>query len=150
MPVIVRDSAFHADDLETDTANGSFVWVDLDTLERAVPDGHARLGLRLENAVDPARLKPHFDRLETIAISFPSFADGRGFSQARWLRRLGFEGRLRARGHVIADQYRHALRCGFDEIEIDDTLAERQGAHLWQHVHSADAGTYQDRLGISA
>jgi len=67
-----------------------------------------------------------------ISIDFPSFADGRGFSIAQRLRRLGFDGELRARGHVIADQYPHALACGFNTVEIDDTMAERQPYEQWQ------------------
>lgn len=66
-----------------------------------------------------------------IRIAFPSFADGRGFTLAAILRRAGYTGRLRAHGHVIADQYAMARRAGFDEVEIDDTLAARQPEDQW-------------------
>ena len=49
---------------------------------------------------------------EMIRVDFPSFADGRGFTIARVLRLRGFKGHLRAKGHVIADQYAMARRAG--------------------------------------
>jgi hypothetical protein len=42
---------------------------------------------------------------QIIRVDFPSFADGRGFTIARMLRLRGYQGRLRAHGHVISDQY---------------------------------------------
>jgi uncharacterized protein (DUF934 family) len=66
-----------------------------------------------------------------IRVSFPAFSDGRGFTLARHLRGLGYAGRLRATGHIIADQYAMARRCGFDEVEIADDLAARQPEAQW-------------------
>ena len=73
-------------------------------------------------------MPPH---LRMIRIDFPSFADGRGFTLARLIRLLGFTGRLRAKGRVIADQYAMARRSGFDEIEISPELASRQPEEQW-------------------
>ena len=75
-------------------------------------------------------LAQHLDR-DLIAIDFPSFSDGRGFSLARRLRELGFKGRLRASGRLIADQYAMARRVGFDEVEIPAALSRRQPAPQW-------------------
>ncbi|MEL6679279.1 MAG: DUF934 domain-containing protein [Pseudomonadota bacterium] len=97
----------------------------------------------LPNDVDAAEV---FDRIKDaglIRIPFPSFADGRGFSLARRLRMLGYRGHLRARGHVLADQYRNARRVGFDEVEIDDALAARQPEAQWPKALPA---SYQDRV----
>ena len=59
-----------------------------------------------------------------IAISFPSFTDGRGFSLARLLReRHGFTGEIRAVGHLIPDHGQFLLRSGFDTAEITDPEA---------------------------
>lgn len=82
-----------------------------------------------------------------IRVDFPSFADGRGFSIARCLRRRGFTGRLRARGHVIADQYAMARRAGFDEVEISEDLAARQPQAQWRARADWRAHDYQARLG---
>lgn len=81
-----------------------------------------------------------------IRIDFPSFADGRGFTLATRLRQLGFEGRLRAKGHVIADQYAMARRAGFDEVEISDDLAARQPEDQWRARADWRAHHYQARL----
>jgi len=81
-----------------------------------------------------------------IRIDFPSSADGRGFTLAAMLRRAGFKGRLRARGHVLADQYGMARRAGFDEVEIDEALAARQPAHQWQARADWQDHNYQARL----
>lgn len=71
------------------------------------------------------------DGVQAIRIRFASFGDGRGFTLAASLRRAGFTGRLRAAGHLIADQYAMARRAGFDEVEIDAALAARQPEAQW-------------------
>ncbi len=64
-------------------------------------------------------LAPYLDRLALIALVFPSFKDGRAFSQARLLReRFGFRGELRATGQVLRDQFVFMLRAGFDAFEV--------------------------------
>ena len=70
-------------------------------------------------------------------------ADGRGFSIARRLRAMGYTGRLRAAGPLIADQFRAAQRVGFDEIELPESLAGRQPEEQWRPRPSL---SYQDRL----
>ncbi|MCR8825612.1 DUF934 domain-containing protein [Pseudosulfitobacter koreensis] len=84
--------------------------------------------------------------LKMVRIDFPSSADGRGFTIARMLRLRGYTGRLRARGHVIADQYAMARRCGFDEVEISQSLAARQPEDQWQFRADWQAHDYQARL----
>ena len=81
-----------------------------------------------------------------VRIAFPSFADGRGFSLARVLRMRGYAGRLRAHGHVIADQYAMARRAGFDEVEIPDDLAARQPEAQWLARAAWRAFDHQARL----
>ncbi|MFT7309900.1 MAG: hypothetical protein ACI853_000383 [Paracoccaceae bacterium] len=81
-----------------------------------------------------------------IRVDFPSFSDGRGFSIARALRLRGYAGRLRARGHVIADQYAMARRSGFDEVEISDALAQRQPQKQWLARANWHAHDYQSLL----
>ncbi len=84
--------------------------------------------------------------LQMVRVDFPSAHDGRGFTIARLLRLRGYTGRLRARGHVIADQYAMARRCGFDEVEISQTLAARQPEDQWQFRADWQAHDYQARL----
>ena len=87
-----------------------------------------------------------FAEADLIAVRFPSSADGRGNSIARRLRLLGYRGRLRATGHVLADQYPLALRCGFDEVEISDELAARMPEEQWAEAMGRVALNYQDRV----
>ncbi|MBM3606277.1 MAG: DUF934 domain-containing protein [Alphaproteobacteria bacterium] len=77
-----------------------------------------------------ASLQEHLD-LPLVAIDFPSFSDGRGFSLARRLRELGYKGRLRATGRLIADQYAMARRVGFDEVQVAADIAARQPEDQW-------------------
>ncbi|WP_224814463.1 DUF934 domain-containing protein [Hasllibacter sp. MH4015] len=95
---------------------------------------------------DISPLQSHLGGLDLIRVDFPSFADGRGFTLARQLRQMGFKGRLRARGHVLADQYAMARRSGFDEVEIDEALAARQPEDQWLARSEWRAHDYQARL----
>jgi len=64
-----------------------------------------------------------------IAINFPKFVDGRGFSVARLLRdRYGFKGELRAVGQIIRDQLFFLKRCGFNAFEFDSEIDLDEGA----------------------
>jgi uncharacterized protein (DUF934 family) len=63
-------------------------------------------------------LVPFLDRLAVVALVFPTFRDGRAYSQARLLReRHGYDGELRATGQVLRDQFVFMLRAGFDAFE---------------------------------
>lgn len=101
--------------------------------------------LDLASDTDPETLQ-FDDATQIIRIDFPSFADGRGFTLARLLRLRGYKGRLRAKGHVIADQYAMARRSGFDEVEIDQDLAARQPEDQWVFRANWQAHDYQSRL----
>jgi len=66
-----------------------------------------------------AELVPWLDRLALVALVFPSFRDGRAYSQARQLReRYDFRGELRATGDVLRDQFLFLIRAGFDALEV--------------------------------
>jgi uncharacterized protein (DUF934 family) len=68
---------------------------------------------------DPAVLGDKLSVLALIAVDFPAFADGRGYSIARLLReRLGFEGELRAVGDVLRDQLSYMAQVGFDAFAV--------------------------------
>ena len=101
--------------------------------------------LDLASEVDPTTLEVS-DQITMIRVDFPSFADGRGFTIARQLRLRGYTGRLRAKGHIIADQYAMARRAGFDEVEINASLAQRQPEPDWLARSDWQAADYQARL----
>ena len=106
------------------------------------------LALDLPSDAQPEDIKLT-ETLEMIRIDFPSFADGRGFTIARALRLRGYQGRLRAKGHLIADQYAMARRAGFDEVEVTDEIAARQPAVQWQRRSTWQAHDYHGRLRAS-
>ncbi len=71
-------------------------------------------GLWLEVGTKPETVAPLLPKLALIAIEFPKFRDGRGFTLARTLReRYGFAGELRAAGHFLPDQFEALKACGF-------------------------------------
>ncbi|GGE08051.1 hypothetical protein GCM10011390_28880 [Aureimonas endophytica] len=106
-----------------------------------------RIGLFVENNVSIEAIRPYLPSLSLIAIGFPSFADGRGFSLARRLRRAGFTGTLRAKGPLIADEFYDALACGFDEVELPDQMAARQPPEQWLRQKDIVSAHYQSGYG---
>src|SRR5580692_2515597 len=76
-------------------------------------------GVIWPNNRDVDDLVPYLDRLAVVGLVFPTFRDGRAYSQARLLReRHGFKGELRATGQVLRDQFLFMLRAGFDAFEV--------------------------------
>lgn len=135
MSVVVTDKGFMANNL-----NEKFI-----SLENLTTDNNARF-VDVPVDTDPQVLSARLQQIEAIRIHFASFADGRGFTIAKQLRLMGFTGRLRAQGHVIADQYAMARRSGFDEVEIDDELASRQPEAQWCFRADWQSNDYQSRL----
>lgn len=132
---LVTDAGFRAED-----------WTAGFTTPDQRPANEPGLGVDLASDADPAVLRDDLATIPMIRVDFPSFADGRGFTIARVLRLMGYAGRLRAKGHVIADQYAMARRSGFDEVEIDAALAQRQPEDQWLARADWTANDYQARL----
>lgn len=80
---------------------------------------NAPVGVLWPNNRAVPELVPHLDRLALVALVFPSFRDGRAYSQARLLReRYGFRGELRATGDILQDEFVFLIRSGFDALEV--------------------------------
>ncbi|HXC53035.1 MAG TPA: DUF934 domain-containing protein [Candidatus Limnocylindrales bacterium] len=59
------------------------------------------------------------DRAALIAVDFPSFTDGRGYTTSRMLRsRHGYKGEIRAVGDVMRDEMFLMSRCGIDSFAV--------------------------------
>lgn len=85
----------------------------------AISRREARTGVIWPNNRDLDDLVPYLGRLAAVALVFPTFRDGRAYSQARLLReRYGYKGELRATGQVLRDQFVFMLRAGFDAFEV--------------------------------
>ena len=77
------------------------------------------VGVLLAPADDPAALVDDVATLPLIAVDFPQFTDGRGYSTARLLReKYGFKGELRAVGDVLRDQLYYLAASGFNAFAL--------------------------------
>jgi uncharacterized protein (DUF934 family) len=78
-----------------------------------------KIGVVWPNGRDVDDLVPYLDRVAAVALVFPTFRDGRAYSQARLLReRFNYRGELRATGQVLRDQFVFMLRAGFDSFDV--------------------------------
>jgi len=115
-----------------------FVGVDADEDLATLPDGaivvplavwkarrdallarpHA-VGVWLSPDDEPGELADDVSALSLVAVHFPKFTDGRGYSTAVLLRRrFGYRGELRAFGDVGRDQLFYLMRSGFDAFSL--------------------------------
>ena len=88
---------------------------------------NAPIGVKLQSSESPEQIGDDVHRLSVVAIDFPAFRDGRGFSWARLLRtRMAFKGQVRATGKYLYDQINYQKRVGFDAWEVPEgfTLEE--------------------------
>jgi len=85
--------------------------------------GTVATGVLLAPDDDPLVLAPYLGRLQLVAVDFPVYTDGRGYSHARLLReRLGYGGEVRAIGDVRVDQLAFMVRAGFDTFDLVDEI----------------------------
>ncbi len=124
--MIIKNKAIVADD-----------WQVLRATDAVVPEGRvivplatwlaqrdslikrAELGVWLASCDRPEVLRDDIDKFSVIAVDFPKFADGRGYTLAYLLReRLGYKGELRAIGDVLRDQLHYMQRAGFDAFAV--------------------------------
>ncbi len=84
-----------------------------------------RIGVLFEGDDEPAQLADDLRLFGVVAVDFPRFTDGRGYSLGRLLReRYGWRGEMRAVGDIQRDQLFYLARCGFD------TFVLREGEDL--------------------
>jgi uncharacterized protein (DUF934 family) len=80
-----------------------------------------KIGVWLDANEGPEAIAGEVERFALIAVNFPKFGDGRGYSIARLLReRYGFRGELRAVGDVLHDHLYFMEQCGFDAFALRD------------------------------
>ncbi|OZG73629.1 oxidoreductase [Hahella sp. CCB-MM4] len=105
----------------------------------------ADIGVWLDSDEEPEALADHISELALIAVNFPKFADGRGYSIARLIReRHSYQGELRAMGDVLLDQLFYMKRCGFNSFALrPDRSAEKALAGLTTFTEVYQAGTDQ-------
>lgn len=104
--------------LTPELVSGQSVVVVPERLEEASVLSPERLGVQLQGEADLEVLQNWWSRLSLVVVEFPVFTDGRGFSLARQIRRLGYQGELRARGDLGRDRLAFLERCGFNAFEL--------------------------------
>lgn len=81
-----------------------------------------QLAVQVNGDDDLDEVLSNLDKFPLIAVDFPAFRDGRGFSIARLLVRAGYKGEIRATGDVGRDRIAYMERCGFTAIQISDEI----------------------------
>jgi uncharacterized protein (DUF934 family) len=116
---IVTDGWRHVADDEAVPETGDVIvslarWRSEGPALRARAEGRVGVRVRPDEDVDAT-----LATLPLVALEFPKFTDGRGYTKARLLReRYGFSGELRAVGYVLRDQIFYMARCGIDAFEL--------------------------------
>lgn len=89
--------------------------------QRAILGRGEKIGVWLDAHESAHLLAEDLPCLSLIAVNFPKYTDGRGFTSARLLReRYGFAGEIRAIGDVLLDQLYFLQRCGVDAFSLRD------------------------------
>lgn len=98
-----------------------------------------RIGVKILTSDAIEEIAPYINQLALIAVDFPIYRDGRGYSTARLAReRYHFKGDLRAIGDVLQDQLFAMLRCGFSSFTLkakDPEAAFASAARTFSHVY---------------
>ncbi|WP_262694260.1 DUF934 domain-containing protein [Kordiimonas aquimaris] len=109
---------------DTSPAEGEVVLVPFDRLaeeSEAFFQTVGRVGVLVGTETTFSALEPFANKISFVAIDFPAFGDGRGFSLAVRLRKdYGFKGEIRAVGNIIPDQAQFLMRAGFDSVEATE------------------------------
>ena len=90
-----------------------------------------RIGVWLKSDDEPGAIADDLRLFGVVAVDFPKFGDGRGYSTARLLReRYGWKGELRAVGDIFRDQLFYLASCGFNSFVLREG-EDAQEALAW-------------------
>lgn len=128
---------------EGEAVHGVQALVPLNRIDEALAPGLLAPGVEIPTSTPFSEIERYLGRVSLVSIVVGGFADGRGFSLARRIRRTGFAGRIRIAGPLIVDQFAYALACGVDEIALPEESAARQPAEQWIAATSEMSATYQ-------
>jgi len=118
-------------------------WLD----RQAALAARGEVGVWLAGSDDPAALAPSLPLLSLVAIDFPKFTDGRGYSIAYMLRsRFGYRGELRAIGDVLPDQLFYMKRVGFDAFAVHADKDIRQALRSLRPFTDAYQGSWDNAV----
>ncbi|WP_422459189.1 DUF934 domain-containing protein [Endozoicomonas sp. ALB115] len=129
MPKLLKDQQIRNDDFQI---------LQQDPEEPVLPDGNVlfhvssidqavkanglhkgQVGIWFDSDEEPETVANALNQFEVIAVNFPRFMDGRGYSLARLLReRFHYRGDIRAIGDILVDQLYYLKRCGFSSFRL--------------------------------
>ena len=119
------------------------LWLD----RQAALTARGDVAVWLAGTDDPAKLAPSLPSLTLVAIDFPKFTDGRGYSIAYLLRsRFGYRGELRAIGDVLPDQLFYMKRVGFDAFAVRADKDSRQALRGLRPFTDAYQGSWDNAV----
>lgn len=138
MPKLIKDHNFIKDGFtqigdEDQLADGDVI-VSLGRLKaeaKSLLSRNTQLGVMIRSdnqgktqlGEDVRELAPYLGNLSLVALDFPAFRNGRGYTSARILRdEMKFDGEIRAIGDVAFDQWAFMSRCGIDVFEVKDDV----------------------------
>ena len=122
---VLDDNWTLVEDIDSELPSGNILvpapyWLD----NRDALNARGNVGIWLASDVELAPYLSLISSLPLIAVHFPAFANGRGYSLARLVKeRSDFSGELRAIGDVLLDQLFFMRRCGFDSYLLKDGLS---------------------------
>lgn len=126
MPLLINRTPVENDpwitleDEQAIPAEGAFILPLAQWLENRDALAGREIGVLVNGEDDLEQVLALNGQVELIAVEFPAFTDGRGFSIARLLRRTGYQGQLRAMGDVTRDRLAYLERCGFDALDVPE------------------------------
>ncbi len=97
-----------------------------------------KTGVWLDSKDAAETIAADLPRLPLIAVNFPAFTDGRGYTTARLLReRYGYTGEIRAIGDVGRDHLLNMQRCGFDSFDLREGEDEESALKAFDELSDA-------------
>ena len=129
MPQVVKDNQVVDDSWITVAENAEslpqgdilLTYAQWQNFSEQLPAHEGNIGVLIDGNAEIEEIIQPLLSLPLIAINFPKFVDGRGFSSARLLReRYNYHGEIRAVGGFIRDQLYLLNRCGFNAFKFDD------------------------------
>ncbi len=108
-----------------------------------------RVGVWLDPTDELGTIAEDVGILALIAVNFPKFGDGRGYSTARLLReRYGYRGELRAVGDVLRDQLYFMAGCGFDSFLLRADQRAEEALKAFDDFSEQYQGTVKQPLPL--
>ncbi|USE39476.1 DUF934 domain-containing protein [Endozoicomonas sp. SCSIO W0465] len=156
MPKLLKDQQISNDDFqvllqapEEPILPEGHVLLHISSIDHAIKANgrhNGQVGIWFDSADEPETVANTLHQFEVIAINFPKFIDGRGYSLARLLReRLDYPGDIRAIGDILVDQIYYLRRCGFSSFRLrEDQNPDHALAAL--QTFSADYQATADKL----